>query len=820
MLRAAIKSQQRFDTMLRQRPAVGPKEDPREWWKYAIACVTSRPNSRPWKDVLRIVRSRDRYVELVAKKHSKPPDGAGFLSNLSESESVELLEMEELLPIEALLAFHLLALRRVYEKQEASRSEKSTPTRGRTKGRFRILRGRSSSANRDKASETSDSDSGQKLSSSQTSMDSSMKRQLSLFDAMSMRLGKKVWLVDWRFHEVSATVVLRGSRDDAPVVLLDLRSSGSIRSFGRGRQDFLFDFFRCDLNHRSEKVLVITNSDDNLLDEESDGPSELFSNLASFPWTPCNRMGTKDAGPDMNTSSRFLDLPPTGTVCRLAAGKDLDGFKLSVSAHPATLVWTTSLFDGLSEFIAQKSSQPADITERIKNAATPLARKAQLALLSPSSSALHVNIAAPKICIPIISREAESVLSVDAGRIQFSTLKDERQIDTDWEMRATGIQVNFIRDFSASRLYTEVFRIEKENCHNGKSVLQPFSVYARSEISGHKGSDHKHKGIVFKGPVRNMNVHISPICLSLVDAEILARSFGKWYARVISKFSAPPAPETTSLADVGGASGRTRREDDAEFHLVSGVDVPKTVDVLIERLEIAIEGHSKVYQGSFDEKSLVSHDSTYGTGPPTRTYLVEVFHVSLRHSKDHQVESTILSVVDASIVRLRDGSLYIPFKSRRDMAQVESENCILVCTENRFIGDDTVFDGTEDDRKILRASFLRDRYAHLDEVEVDIKSVMLRVSPTTLKDCAKSFRRIVEILQVMTREMERKVHEAGRMARRKDRLSTYCVLLLLSIISFFCTLTQCLNQAEMVSFDQTVLQLHPSGQSLPLCRRL
>jgi Vacuolar sorting-associated protein 13, N-terminal len=45
-LQTAIKSQQRFDTMLHQRPNVSPMENPRTWWKYVMACVTSRPNSR------------------------------------------------------------------------------------------------------------------------------------------------------------------------------------------------------------------------------------------------------------------------------------------------------------------------------------------------------------------------------------------------------------------------------------------------------------------------------------------------------------------------------------------------------------------------------------------------------------------------------------------------------------------------------------------------------------------------------------------------------------------------------------------------------
>ncbi len=67
------------------------------------------------------------------------------------------------------------------------------------------------------------------------------------------------------------------------------------------------------------------------------------------------------------------------------------------------------------------------------------------------------------------------------------------------------------------------------------------------------------------------------------------------------------------------------------------------------------------------------------------------------------------------------------------------------------------------------SSLFHDGTIHLDEVEADIEAVVLRVTPTTLKDCAKGIRRIVELVQLMTREMERKVHEEGRKARRRHR---------------------------------------------------
>ena len=123
MLRSAMLSQQRFDTMLRQRPTEEPSDNPLAWWKYAISCVTTRPNSRPWADVIQIVRSRQRYIELVEQKIMNSSTGNGFHGGLNEIESLELLALEELLPIEALMSFHLLAMRKVYESQMKSEAE-------------------------------------------------------------------------------------------------------------------------------------------------------------------------------------------------------------------------------------------------------------------------------------------------------------------------------------------------------------------------------------------------------------------------------------------------------------------------------------------------------------------------------------------------------------------------------------------------------------------------------------------------------------------------------------------------------------------------
>jgi Vacuolar sorting-associated protein 13, N-terminal len=139
-LKATIMAQHRFDTMLKQRPLGRPIEEPRAWWVYAISCVLARPNSRPWEDVASIVASRNRYIELVSKKNTKPQRNKGYHGGLSPKESDELLEMEDRLPIEVLVAFHTIVLRKVYAAKyqiDVSKTENHLKLLDNSKSKFK-----------------------------------------------------------------------------------------------------------------------------------------------------------------------------------------------------------------------------------------------------------------------------------------------------------------------------------------------------------------------------------------------------------------------------------------------------------------------------------------------------------------------------------------------------------------------------------------------------------------------------------------------------------------------------------------------------------
>jgi hypothetical protein len=788
-LKAAVKSQQRFDTMPRQKPFESPLENPRAWWKYAMLCVTSRPNTRPWHDIKRIGCNRQRYIDLVVKKNTDRGSGIGYHAGLSLKKSEELLLMEDTLPIEALLAFHLVALRRVYTAQSrnnnVSRCSINSDTR-QGSNRFRVLRGGaptkskppspSSATNCDATVSSGSIKPLQSLIAVDTVTGIS---QISLLEAMTLRLGKKMWFVDWKLRDATVCFLFRRRPSDTPMLQFVLRASGNLKSFGQGKRDFSFAVSQFDIMHRLDKVLFFSSAANSVFVEENmdvdDDKTDQHigtDSRSNFPQSVGVSQGLR--GPDLLTPSKYLDLPEEGIVCRILAGKDHDTFKLSISAHPATLAWTTSLSDSVSEFFSEKSSDlHKDLTLHIRNFATPMARKAQLALLSPASLSLHLHIAAPKVWIPLISGDAEGSLVLDAGTLRVVSSKDEGETEVQWRVQAREIGAKFVRGLSLTKFASQPFpnfrTFAAIPIGQGQSVVvRPFSIDANSRIL--RGGDLDDNILPIADSIRNIEIAISPICLNLVDAEIIARLIGKLYSRGLHRVRREsPRPDTF------GVDGSARDIGiQLSFQDIKWSDLPRVISIQVEKVEIALEGHSKQLLSS-DERSMTSLDTVFQEfAPPTRAYLVEIFKICAKKSSLRHTEVTRVSIMDASIIRLRDVTQYSPLAVRHEF--IESENYIFSRSTDRssapvFNDKNTQFSIIASDNSqtdLFRASFLHNRLSHLDEVEVDINSIVLRITPTTLKDCSKAFRRIMELGHLVTKEMERKVHEQGRNARRRN----------------------------------------------------
>jgi hypothetical protein len=727
-LKSAIKLQRRLDTMLRKRPSDSPKTDPRAWWKYAIACVMSRPNSRQWHDIQRIGKRRGRYIELVSKKNAKPGDSLGFHSGLSAKESAELLSIEDALPSEALLAFHLVALRRVFEAQQKTArlvpTLGMTPNSGKVKTRSpsRFLRNRTSKLESRSESVSNGMEAQDKFAEDRAVNVHSTHEQpgsASVLHVMTMRLGKKQWFIDWKLHDASLHIMLSRGKNDRQALDLIVRASGHARSFGQGKLDLSFSMTQFDIFHGIDKIVRVSTApmDDGLV-EGSDSDSDMTDSSQVFSFSPKSaslspeRTG-RSGEPDLETPASFLDLPQDGGVCHLVVGKSFDTVKISVAAHPLTVVWTTSLFDTATEFFRSRTSEDnANLAHQIRNAATPLARRAHLALLSPAFLSAHVNVAGPKLWVPLGTDTKEGTLCLDSGNLRMSGLKDQGD-EIRWNLACKDIGVAFVRGINFSRSNGDPHSIRRSlstvRANRGDAtVIRRFAVEVRSDLITRLQESNDAE------TVHCVNVDVTPICLNLVDSEVLARSFGKWYARGIRLVGRPvPDPHMPAIS-------------------------------------------------CSDERSTTSVESFQDYAPPTRAYLIEVFDIRLNRSRAEESERTSLTVANASIVRLKDVAFYTPLSARQE--NLESEHKILVYKRDPTSSAKGKVKFCPD---VFRASIVRKNHSHSDEVEVDVESMTLRVTPTTLKDCSKAVRKVIELVQVATKEMERKVHEEGRRARRR-----------------------------------------------------
>jgi hypothetical protein len=882
-LRSAMLSQQRFDTMLRQRPTEEPATCPVEWWKYVISCVTTRPNSRPWADVVRIVRNRPRYIELVTQKVLHSSEGNGFHGGLNETENLELLALEELLPIEALMSFHLLALRKVYESQmkRDSKTEEKTkwrrqsldsPDRLLSKPRFRRFRKALSgvgSSKRKSSEELLDDSEAELLASIALPDDqpSDSITRSSIGETIRLRLGKKVWRNTFHLNDANIAIHLLDPAESSPTLKLDLRTSGIVRTYGPFKHDLSFEVMQfevvdCRHHHTSSspsqfladgKILSVGESRASLLfgskaSQDTSWTSNLQPRFPKIVSNGCSESVTSNGDGVERAPQKFV-LPdhsdlPQGVVCRFGSSKDIGSLRLGVSAHPATLVWNKASMDALSDFFASSSAElQTELTRQLQNVATPLARKAQLALLSPDAISLDVNMAAPKVWLPISSESSDGAVFLDAGRFRVACTKKEQGTDTQWEVIGRDIQVLFVRlrkhlSRVGKNSDTRAFSITGMPDSEELPIIRPFHVHLDDRMLDNvpQSPSAKHvmaadKDLIGSGPLRSTTVHVSPIRLTLVDAEVLARAIGKWYADGIVRVKGRAKESKSRKTRFEKASASSERSvkyaDVASLKPLIMAVAAHSLTVTVEKIEMAIEGHSKSTMHTSDDQSVVSFasESTF-LGPTTRkrTYIVEFVDIAVARTKSSDKSRTRLTIMDASISRVKENDS--PFPTGTVVPQ-ESQYLILVRGDRRSprvpseedesmfqpIPESPMFNRTKSEGVslgsplerlelspgnyspsparpmpqaqsrpcILNASLFHNSSQHLDEVEIVIDSVVVRVTPTSLKDCAKGLRRFLELVELTTKEMERKVHEEGRIARRMELLGK-CRLRLWSVL--------------------------------------
>lgn len=373
---AVLSYNQRFDTMLHGRPKRSPLDDPKSWWRYAIKCVQHRPNSRPWSDVRQIIDCRQKYISLVVKNLESETDQSGFHGGLSWSESRALLELENFLPIETLLAFHLLALRTVFDRRSSQISTIRTAKKVRT-----VTRKKSTNSLRRLLKSVSGSKSSSwrpleeldslAMSSFPTSREGSQhlpRRRESTNHNCSSAIDEShrdtINQTKYSIHQSEIRISLIDFSRRTKIVTVEIGYRGNSYNSGDGGEEYICDILRFEVydfvtSNGASKVLSVAptktmnsadqweeatiiencDADTGAANHDGSAPMRVSSSMSSIE-DPLYKLIEND--PDGSL--------PDGVVCRVNAVGKYDDLSLSLVAHPATIVWNNACADAVAQY--------------------------------------------------------------------------------------------------------------------------------------------------------------------------------------------------------------------------------------------------------------------------------------------------------------------------------------------------------------------------------------------------------------------------------------------------------------------------------------
>ena len=729
-------AQKKIDTMQHRRPDASPADDPIAWWRYTVGRVVARPNARPWRDVLQIVNSRSRYIELVVKKLKRHRDGVGFHGGLKDDESHELLALEDALPIESLLSFHLLALRDIYcqqtdsgehlRQEETLNSLLSASDTAQQKHRSSLIRmtrkltGRASKQKSafviDKSSASS-ADDIEMRSDGNTALPSVSTSVTSGMDYSSVPLSSpddSIIQIKFIVRQILLGMSLVDPESNEPFVTLEFEADGSMYSSGLrvNIKEVALDLRRVSVDSCGGKILSIGSGEQ----EEA--------------------------------------------ACRLMASRDVKSLALGVSARPATLVWNNTCFHRLLSFLSAKGADDFQdmVRSKLRSAATPLAYKARVAILSPKAMSVEMKIEAPKVWIPISSSIASDVIEgdthqaidgaifFDAGLLRFSLSKGEGVADTLTVASISQINVRyceritgFIVDdqgFIVPRLSTARLGATRDDI----TVVRPFSISVDASVAAdYEKWDGTISSLVDQidtsGRSRvttSVAVTIGDIYFDLVDAGIITRAVGKLYAAEVlrAKQRASYDVHINAKPEVGTSAPPFPKDQADTVGYLSSNSLILTVT--LDRIRAALVSRA---------------------GDSERRYILQLCSLKVRHATLFDEKLTRFGMTDASIHR-KDSQLKV--FGRPQITSVTESG------KSKDAGDDN----------FIRASFLANRRENMNEFELDIKPLVLVVTPSSLVDCMHSIKGIAEVGEIIGREVERRVHLLGRSTRIRRAISS------------------------------------------------
>ena len=849
-LRDTMFMQQRIDTMLHQRPTKSPSENPRAWWNYTISCVVTRPNSRPWRDVLIICKSRKRYMELVEKKLMNASNEKDDYRGLSIIENLELLALEDLLPIEVLLSFHLLSLRRILNYRlntkyygsivpnkigdkliYSLKVKKSISTRLLRSLSLKTKRGTNSSANN-----------SYDLSSSIKYVEDEEEKELINAVLKRLNIYSDPMQVSFHIHSITMSLSLLNESNFAPIIKLDVNANCYSKFTKIGSRTVLFNLknltvLNClsdskeiqlfSMQYVTDKGTILTkpsttyHSNDHVVIGSQMQMKSNESYLIESEFDKLN--GTSGNGLDDDAC-----LPihlPNESLCRVIIKTSPGCLSLNIAARPAIVVWNKLCIESLADFFASTSPKLQSVLSgQLRDSATPLAHRAQLALIAPLAIKFKMAIESLKFCIPVSENEEDGALLISSGRINAFFNKPEHVAETHWEINGENLQVRFVMGSFA----TIMDNIDQPNlCHNRKrtitTIVSPFPVHVCADLIGEKATINDQTlncngGLVYdkipKCSSQKITCDIGAIFVNLVDVEVLAKAIGKWYVaqvsrvRYLNQFSEKKQKIKQTLQEKkrnkpneASVSSENRTFDGA---------YPLELAIYLTKIEMTLEG------GHGDPSTIISSVGANSKGKQRKgkndriKYTIRFIGLNLGSTtesskkklrmhiedisivKEKPINSTVdtnfdstCDLVDEILVRSKviDGQLHAsaisaagvtvsptklhsPSTNSFDVSPIFDGS--LKNNMSNQIETVDIFDVKKEKDPIVIFTHVQDREFQMNEVEGDIDSIIVRITATTLRDCTHAVQRIYELIEVATRDLERRTHLRGRIAKIFD----------------------------------------------------
>jgi hypothetical protein len=590
-----------------------------------------------------------------------------------------------------------------------------------------------------------------------------------------------------RCQKLTMVLTVTSITNDKPILQGCMRASTWIRQIPGEGMNFLFDV-------RNLEFLNCSNEDSSTLMsfEIPEKEAENDQLLASGIVVPLGISSNSDDDIMLETfcnqmRNEELPLPPKGVVSRMLVSERPTGRSFSLSAYAATMIWNKKCVNAFMEtfFPSQNLESRTVLQNQLRNAATPIVHKAQVAMSAPKSMSINVNIDAPKVWFPVSPNKADGALFVDVGKMSVRLRKPELLANVCWSMECTGIHANLRRN-----ALTEGDSFNVSNKVDVPIIL-PLNLSYEVERSGDGPvTVRRRNGIEYKQS-KVSQLKLSKICIKLVDVEVLAKAISKWYASELLQVK-----RRRGNASVRSQDSTVISSDNTYVNSAKGVQLSQDLSVSIEKVQVYLQGPSDKSLSSIQERK-------------KRIYLVELSKLHLSRSLNGNIRTTTGKLNYINIVQMKDS--YAGSENELQPSH-EPQHIILRCSnDDSLISSDGIHKSLHDighfetgDRspdsyspmtqsihkrnrhsqqknkmkEAMKMKFSHDEDAHVDDLDATMNSIEIRVTSTSLRDCYGATKRILEVIKMTTGEMEHRVHQVGRKIRRDiQRKCKYDIIL-------------------------------------------